>query len=166
MKKQIIFFLAFLTLSAFAAFELFDKEPVQGFLQEGASLVHSGGQDGSGALKLTGTGKVSQYAYAYRWNKVEPGKKYGISFAYRPSPDFKGSVVVMVRFSRDNWRFEGKPATFTVPLMKDRWYHRQVIFPVPAGMTQCEATIRLVNVPATEHLLVDNVQKPSLPIIR
>lgn len=158
MKKQIVFFLAFLTLSAFAAFELFDKEPVQGFLKEGASLVQSGGQDGSGALKLTGTGKVTQYAYSYRWNKVEPGKKYGISFAYRPSPDFKGSVVVMVRFSRGNWQFEGKPATFTVPLMKDRWYHRQVIFPVPAGMTQCEATIRLVNVPATEHLLVDNLR--------
>jgi len=158
MRKQILLILTLLTFSAFASFELFDKEPVQGILGEGASLVAAGGQDGSGALKLTGTGKVVQYAYRYRWNSVTPSNKYGMSFAFLPSKDFKGSILVMVRFARSDWKFEGKPLNIAVPYMKDRWNHKQAIFQIPEGMTQCEASIRLVNVPATCSLLVDNLR--------
>ena len=67
--------------SAFAGmFELFDKEPINGRLRDGASLIKPGGQDGIGALKITGNGNAAQSGYSY-WVQVEPCMEYGMSFA-------------------------------------------------------------------------------------
>ncbi len=159
MRRPFACLLAACALPLFAAFELFDKPPVQGILRDGAALAAGCGQDGSGALRITGNGKTAQYAYSYRWNQVEPGKQYGISFACRPSPGFKGAVLVAVNFARGGWKFEPKASlSRTVPLPQDRWGHQQVVFTVPEGFNQCEATIRLVKVPADCHLLVDNLR--------
>ena len=85
-------------------FELFDKEPINGKLRTGAELIKPGGQDGIGALKITGNGKGAQYGYSY-WFKVEPGKEYGMSFAYAASAKLglkgNGTAVVMVNFAND-----------------------------------------------------------------
>ncbi|MBQ6472920.1 MAG: hypothetical protein IJJ33_13130, partial [Victivallales bacterium] len=106
MRNHFGLFLLTISLSAVASFELFDKSPVQGILREGAALLSSGGQDGSGALQISGAGKSAQYGYAYRWEKVEPEQQYGISFAYRPSDNFQGSAMVVVNFAKDDWKFD------------------------------------------------------------
>ena len=88
MKQLFFLCLVLVCFSSFGAFELFDKSPVQGNLREGAELVPAGGQDGSGALKISGGDKAAQYGYSYRWEKAESGQQYGISFAYLPADNF------------------------------------------------------------------------------
>ena len=53
-------------------FELFDGMPINGQLRTGAELIKNAGQDGLGAMKITGNGKGAQYCYSYGF-KVEPG---------------------------------------------------------------------------------------------
>ena len=94
-------------------FELFDKMPINGKLRTGAELIKPGGQDGIGALKITGNGNVAQYGYSY-WFKVEPGKEYGMSFAYSASARLglkgNGAAVVMVNFANAKKAVDGTSA--------------------------------------------------------
>ncbi|MBR4675373.1 MAG: hypothetical protein IKP00_12975 [Victivallales bacterium] len=163
MKQLFFLCLVLVCFSSFGAFELFDKSPVQGNLREGAELVPAGGQDGSGALKISGGDKAAQYGYSYRWEKAESGQQYGISFAYLPADNFQGSAMVVVNFASGNWSFDATKALHrSVPISKGRWLHKQVIFTVPEGFDRCEATIRLDHVPADSFLLVDNLRAANI----
>ena len=99
--RRFILFVFLLSLSSFAAWEIFDKTPVQGNLLEAAELAPKMGQDGSAALKINGLAKATQYGYSYIWEKVEPGQQYGISFATLPSNNFQGSAMLVVNFAKD-----------------------------------------------------------------
>ena len=154
-------FMAFLLLSfsAFASFELFENLPVQGILREGAELKAQGGQDGSGALRLNGMAKAAQYAFSYRWEKVEPGRQYGISFATLAADNFHGTAMFEVNFADDNWKFDaGRVLRKSMNCSKGRWIHQQFIFTVPEGFTKCEATVRLDKVPKESYMLLDNMR--------
>ena len=141
-------------------FELFDKMPINGKLRTGAELIKPGGQDGIGALKITGNGKVAQYGYSY-WFKVEPGKEYGMSFAYAASSKFglkgNGAAVVMVNFANDKKVVNPKNTkSFSLAPTRGEWKHHQIKAVAPDGAVWGEMVIRLIKVPATEHIIIDN----------
>ena len=141
-------------------FELFDNVPVNGTLRTGAALIKPGGQDGIGALQITGNGKIAQYGYSY-WFKVTPGKEYGMSFAYSTSSKIglknNGSAVVMVNFANAKKAVDPKlTKSFSLIPTKGEWKHRQIQVTAPEGAVWGEMVIRLIKVPATENIVVDN----------
>ena len=157
MKKYVQWMAVLLT--AFTAqagvFELFDQAPVKGRIRTGAELVRNEGQDGIGALKITGNGNAAQYAYSYDF-EVEPGKEYGMSFAYKTSPKFT-SMIVMVNFGKDKKSIDPKlTQQFRVPPTKGLWKHKQIVVKAPEGARAGEMVIRLIKVPAAEYAVIDN----------
>ena len=131
-------------LAAFTAqagvFELFDQAPVKGRIRTGAELVKNEGQDGIGALKITGNGNAVQYAYSYDF-EAEPGKEYGMSFAYKTSPKFT-SMIVMVNFGKDKKSIDPKlTQTFRVPPTKGLWKHKQIVVKAPEGAVRYQLSL-------------------------
>ena len=160
--RRFVLFVLLLSLSSFAAWEIFDKSPVQGNLLEAAELAPKMGQDGSAALKINGLAKATQYGYSYIWEKVEPGQQYGISFATLPSNNFQGSAMLVVNFSKDKQIFAEKTLRRPIDCQKKRWRHQQFIFDIPEGCNKCEAKIRLDKVPKNSYLLVDNLRAANV----
>ncbi len=138
-------------------FELFDGQPVNGKLRTGAELIKNAGQDGLGALKITGNGKTAQYGYSYGF-KVEPGKEYGMSFAYQTSPKFT-SMMVMVNFGNEKKQIDPKLTKyFRIVNTNGEWKHRQIKAVAPEGAAYGEMVIRFINVPASEYAIIDNLR--------
>ncbi|MBO4513698.1 MAG: hypothetical protein J5746_13130 [Victivallales bacterium] len=161
--RNILTLALLLSISVFAGFELFDKAPVQGTLREGAELAEKCGQDGSGALKINGMAKSAQYGYSYRWEKVEPGKQYGISFVTLPAENFQGQAMLVVNFADDKWKIDNSKSLHSgINCTKGRWMHKQFIFTIPEGFTKCEATVRLDKVSKDSYLLLDNLRAANV----
>ena len=136
-------------------FELFDGQPINGTLRTGAELIKNAGQDGLGALKITGTGKSAQYGYSYGF-KVEPGKEYGMSFAYQTSPKF-GTMMVMVNFGNEKKQINPKwTKNFRIINTNGEWKHQQVTAVAPEGAAYGEMVIRFINVSPKEYAIIDN----------
>ena len=161
-KKFLPAFLLALCIGASASagmFELFDGQPINGKLRNGAELIKNAGQDGLGALKITGNGKGAQYAYSYGF-KVEPGKEYGMSFAYQTSPNFvkgKGAMIVMVNFGNEKKQIDPKlTKQFRLIQTNGEWKHHQIKVVAPQGAAYGEMVIRFIKVPASEYAVIDN----------
>ncbi len=151
-------FAASIVFSASAGmFELFDGQPVNGKLRDGAELIKNAGQDGLGALKIKGNGKGAQYGYSYGFS-VEPGKEYGMSFAYQTSPDF-GTMIVMVNFGNEKKQIDPKlTKTFRVVNTKGEWKHLQIKAVAPEGAAYGEMVIRFIKVSPKAYAIIDNLR--------
>ncbi|MBR2626015.1 MAG: hypothetical protein IKD23_06430 [Lentisphaeria bacterium] len=142
-------------------FELFDSMPINGRLRTGAELIKPAGQDGLGAMKITGNGKGAQYGYSYGFT-VEPGKEYGMSFAYQTSPKFT-TMLVMVNFGDAKKKIDPKlTKTFRIANTNGEWKHRQIKVTAPAGAAYGEMVIRFINVPKTAYAIIDNFRWADL----
>ena len=144
-------------------FEIFDKAPINGRLRAGAELIKNAGQDGLGAMKITGNGKIAQYGYSYGF-AVKAGKEYGMSFAYMTSENLGlkkgcGSALVMVNFGNKKKQIDPKlTKTFRMNPTRGEWKHIQIKVTAPAGAEYGEMVIRFIGVPASEYAIVDNLR--------
>ncbi len=158
--KSLLAFMLALGIAASASagvFELFDGMPINGRLRTGAELIKNEGQDGLGALKITGNNHSAQYGYTYGFN-VEPGKEYGMSFAYKTSAKFPSSaMLVMVNFGNAKKQIDPKlTKTFRASATNGEWKHVQFKAVAPEGAAYGEMTIRFIKVPASEYAVIDN----------
>ncbi|MBQ7650903.1 MAG: hypothetical protein IJS15_08085 [Victivallales bacterium] len=124
---------------------------------EGA-CIESGAGIEKGALAVEGRRQNYQIAYTKTFDAV-PGEQYAFALQFKTSANFPNlNFITLVVFRDAKGKQCAESAYFRHPRSSSRFMHRTGVFTVPEKTATVSVALRLVNVPESEKLWVDNLR--------
>ena len=124
---------------------------------EGASIEADAGLE-KGALAVEGRRQNYQIAYNKTFDAA-PGERYSFALQFKTSANFPNQNFITLAVFRDAaGRQCAESVYFRHPRCPSRFMHRTGTFIVPEKTATVSVMLRLVNVPESEKLWVDNLR--------
>lgn len=126
-------------------------------MKPSAKIIKGKAFSGDKMLEISGENDNNQYAVSFEPLLVKAGEKIGFSCVYKSSSKFTSGHIVCFYKDKDNKLIESR----TVRLFRHLdWERVEHIFTVPDNpvIEKAVVCIRLVKVPETEKLYVDNLR--------
>ena len=124
---------------------------------DGVSIEPDAGIE-KGALAVEGRRQNYQIAYTKTFD-VKPSEQYAFALQFKTSSNFPNQNFITLVVFRDK---KGKQCADSVyfrhPRCSSRFMHRMGTFTVPENTATASVMLRLVNVPESEKLWVDNLR--------
>ncbi len=124
---------------------------------EGVSIDADAGLE-KGALAVEGRSQNYQIAYTKTFDAA-PGERYAFALQFKTSATFPSqNFITLVVFRDEKGRQCAESVYFRHPRSSSRFMHRTGTFTVPEKTATVSVLLRLVNVPQSEKLWVDNLR--------
>ncbi|MBO4344490.1 MAG: hypothetical protein J5833_01965 [Victivallales bacterium] len=124
---------------------------------DGASIESDAGIE-KGALAVEGRMQNYQIAYAKTFDAL-PGEQYSFALQFRTSANFPSqNFITLVVFRDEKGTQCAESVYFRHPRSSSRFMHRTGTFTVPEKTATVSVMLRMVNVPQSEKLWVDNLR--------